>query len=125
MTDEVKTAVLAVLRRSQHGFAQTHGSSCSTETGLPWWKRAVNRLTKKFGGDTPPFTDPVNYWKVEELPLSCVANESLIHEAMRELAPESKCRRCGGTNLDCDPAGYYQDALDYNGAPLLCLDCHH
>lgn len=33
-----------------------------------------------------------------------------------------KCRVCGSENLQPDPGGYYRDAEDRYGAPLLCTD---
>lgn len=31
------------------------------------------------------------------------------------------CKHCGGTDLEPDPAGYYNDAERDDGAPLLCV----
>lgn len=42
---------------------------------------------------------------------------------LEQYAPRPKCKHCGGSNLDADPAGYYCDADTWDGAPLLCVDC--
>jgi hypothetical protein len=42
---------------------------------------------------------------------------------LSQYAPPPKCKRCGGDRLDADPAGYYEDAHRWDGAPLMCLDC--
>jgi hypothetical protein len=119
MTDEVKKAVLAVLRQSEGGFAQPIGR-WSVHTGLPRWKRFLNWLALKLGADQKPFTDPLNFGKWDMRPLSDVAEPHLIERAMRELAGEPVCRVCGGKDLVPDPAGYYCHAENYDGAPLLC-----
>jgi hypothetical protein len=123
MTDEVRTAVLAVLRDANlHGLVRT--SFCgSVHTGLPWWKRQVNRVTAWLGGDKLPFTDPLNYSAVVRVSLETITRPALIDDAMRELAPDPRCRKCGSDDLEADPAGYYCDAVDYRGAPLLCRKC--
>jgi hypothetical protein len=120
MNEHVKAAVLAVLRRSDYGFANV-SSRGSTSTGLTRWQQFVNWLAKKLRANQKPFTDPLNWRKVEVLPLRQVADPDLIEEAMRELASEPACRICGRKDLLVpDPAGYYCHAERYDGAPLLC-----
>ena len=36
----------------------------------------------------------------------------------------NKCRHCGGNNLLPDLRGDFYDAINGNGAPLFCDDCH-
>lgn len=125
MRENVREAVHRVLCRvEQDGLVGTE-LCWSASTGLKWWQRAINALTKWMGADAPAFTDPKNFCRIYAVPLGSVADPSLIEEAMRDLAPEVRCRVCGSTDLTCDPAGYYCDAVDWRGAPLLCLNKNH
>jgi hypothetical protein len=123
VTDETKLAVLAVLRRTRDGFARTSWST-SVHTGLWWWQRLLNWAVARLATDAKVFTDPLNYYRCEYVPLKDVADPGLIDAAMRELAPEPRCRICGSVNVAEDPAGYYCHAERYDGAPLLCLERH-
>lgn len=116
-----RDVVLRVLQESRLGFARYHGRS-SADTGLPAWKRLFNTVARALGAEQAPFVDPLNWSRVEALPLEAVADPVRVDEAMRLLAPIPTCRVCGSTNLEPDPAGYYCDAETYWGAPLLCLD---
>src|ERR1700744_1299467 len=114
-----RATLLQVLRRVyQNGTAmeiQTWGP-----TWLPWWKRQVNRILKYL---RLPFHDPGNYYECRARRLSEL-ELTRIRSVLFELTPEARCRRCNSPNLDADPAGYYCDAEDACGAPLLCLDHH-
>jgi hypothetical protein len=118
----VRAAVLAVLRKAKFGFIDVVHCQHAM-TGLSWWQRVANRVARWIGADTPPFTHPGNCTQYRHVPLADVASPDLINRAMIDLAPDPICRLCGGSNWDPDPAGYFCDAVEYNGAPLLCLDC--
>jgi hypothetical protein len=118
-----KEAVLAVLRQSQFGFAKTY-ARWSTGTSLTRFQRLFNWLAKKLGADQTPFTDQFNFSRCEVLSLKSVANVEAINEAMRELADSPVCKVCGSKNLVPDPAGYYCDAVNYDGGPLMCMIEH-
>jgi hypothetical protein len=92
----------------------------STRSGLSWWKRWVNSWRI---WDRRPFEDPLNHRHVTVVEIKTMFNLSKIEQFMRENFEKPKCKYCGSENLDADPAGYYCDATDWNGAPLLCLDC--
>lgn len=113
-------AALLVLQKAHtHGIGSWSGCS-SVRTALPWWKRFVNRLPI---WDQPPFIDRLNHWEVDIKPISTFVEVSDVEEFMKTLAPEPACRKCGSKHLAPDPSGYYWDAVRWDGAPLLCLDC--
>lgn len=84
-------------------------------TALTRW---VNRLVRYF---RLPYHDYSNYREVRERRLSELESER-IRKILFELVPVPRCRRCNSPNLEADPAGYYCDAEDATGAPLMCLD---
>ncbi len=88
------------------------------ETHLPRWKRWVNRVVRYLG---IPFHDYGNYREIRVRYLSELEQER-VRSVLFELSPKPQCKRCGSFNLEADPAGYYCDAEDHTGAPLLCLD---
>ncbi len=124
MDDATKSAVLKVLQESHDGFVG-HEFKRTIYSGLSWRCRVINWFAARLGGDQPPFIDPINYSKIFVRPLSQYVNLETIDKAMRELAPEPQCKRCGSKRLSADPSGYYCDAINYNGAELLCLDCEN
>lgn len=103
----------ALLNAHTHGYAIGTGVT-STWTELPRWKRWVNSWPI---WDQPPFIDPAN-----NADLVRMDADTKITAILHKITPPPRCRRCGGTNLAADPAGYYWDAKRYDGAPLLCLD---
>lgn len=119
MRTEVKEAVLKVLREASRGFAVST-FRYTAWTGLKWWQRLLNWIAAGIG---VPYTDPDNWSKITLKPLDRVAKTELIYEAMMELATESRCETCGGTDLEDDPSGYYCNATRCDGAPLLCRNC--
>jgi len=96
-----------------------HEGCWSSSTGLRRWQRIINWFCKKIGA---PYRDPMNY--------SVATNNPLSNEDRRDIAAflqkytdEPRCGICGGVNLAADPSGYYFDAVDWRGAPLLCQRC--
>jgi hypothetical protein len=79
---------------------------------LRWWQR----IQKYFGRVYP------QYIRVRKARYLTELERDAIYSFLATIVPEPRCKWCGGTNLDADPAGYYYHAEDFRGAPLLCLD---
>lgn len=88
---------------------------------IPRWKRVFNTVAEGLGADKQPFTDPGNFTETKVHPLSLGEQAELAY-FMQELAGTPACKVCGSTNLSPDPAGYYEHAERWDGAPFLCLD---
>lgn len=88
-------------------------------SGLPWYKRLVNWVCDVLDA---PYMDPENYGKTHHISLTLREQEDL-DQFLRLNAPKPKCKLCGSGYLEPDPAGYYEHATDYRGAPLLCPGC--
>lgn len=113
----VRASLIQVLRRVlQNGTAMD--SHVWGPTHLSRWKRWINRLVKYLG---IPFVDYGNWREIRVRRVSELEAER-IRSVLFELCPKPRCKRCGGFNLDADPAGYYCDAEDHTGAALMCLD---
>lgn len=119
LNEREREVLVRTLRRSKRGLVNVWGSW--GPSGLPRWKRWVNQLASYFG---IPYTDPGNFTHTEVQYLSEGETE-VIDGILFQLSPPPRCRNCGGSNLDADPAGYYRDAEDHRGAPLLCLSCRN
>lgn len=112
----VRTALQSVY---QDGVVVREGR-WSSQTGLRWWQRAINWCCQKIGA---PYRDPYNYSVTSNNPLSN-RDKTEIAAFLQKYVPEPRCHHCGGTRLSADPGGYYFDAEDWRGAPLICDRCH-
>lgn len=123
MNNEVKEAVVKVLRESFNGFSNEvcHYSSNSS---LSLWKKWFNKLSFFLGAEQAPFIDELNYQKIICKPLCAVVYTPLINKALEELSAKPVCSVCGSDELEPDPAGYYHHAKDSRGAPLMCSKEH-
>lgn len=117
MTDQQRDLVLRILRDAyDNGIAQ-RVNQCGFPNGLPMWKRLINWSFRR--ADQQPFRDQNNFdFTCRGWPF-----DRTLEAVLRELSPEPKCKKCGSTRFTSDPAGYYKDAVNWRGAPLLCLDC--
>ncbi len=92
----------------------------STRCGLRWWQRLINWFCRKIGA---PYRDPFNYSVTSNNPLGSDDRKD-IAAFLQKYTPDPRCRICGGVRLAADHGGYYFDAVDWRGAPLLCERCH-
>jgi hypothetical protein len=121
MTEQERKAVLKVLQEARANGIAYSQDKCSCWSDLPVWKRIVNWLFT--WADRFPFKDTANYHEVELRYIMNIVDHRYIDSAMIMLSDEPVCKRCGGYRLGPDPSGYYIDARDWRGAPLICLDC--
>lgn len=117
LTPQEQKVIIRTLRRARRGMAYCTGSWGPTQ--LSWWRRQVNKIARYFG---IPYRDPGNFKHVEVQFLS-ETEDAVVVAVLARLCSAPVCSHCGGTDLDVDPAGYYCDAVDHVGAPLLCLSC--
>ncbi len=115
MPPGVRTALQSVY---QDGVV-THEGCCSQASGLRWWQRLINWTCAKIGA---PYRDPLNYWITSNNPISD-RDKREIAAFLQKYTPDPRCCHCGDTRLAADPGGYYFDAVDWRGAPLLCQRC--
>lgn len=117
MDEYIRADLIKILRR-----VRNHGTCMTYETWgptwLPRWKRWINRIVAYLG---IPFHDYGNYKSVKVRRLSELEDERIC-DLLFQLSPRPQCQRCGSFNVEADPAGYYCDAEDHLGAPLMCLD---
>jgi hypothetical protein len=120
--DQRKIAMRALQKARQQGFALVE-DRMSISTALFWWQRLLNFSMKCLGAQREPFKDAYNFRDITVQPVEEVACLKGLDGVLDLLTPEPVCSTCGGKHLAADPAGYYWDAEDWRGAPLLCLDC--
>lgn len=120
MTEQQTKVVLKVLRDAYHYGLFYHHWASGYPSGLPRWKRFINWLLRF--ADQPPFLDPNNY---DRFLKGNIPEKDAVELILKELTGTPRCRKCGSTELAPDPAGYYEDAVRWDGAPLLCWLCEN